>query len=815
MKKFLCIHPDHDDHTPSMNMHKSGNYIKCFSCNRSADIFTLCSWLEDKPVDGPDFVKENVCYLADKFEIKYQLAAKDDARNALKYAYLRAYKVVCDYIYVTSKENPTEEFEAEYSKKRRWPKTETLKQGLGCVHSFKDLMDVLYANGFTREFITLIGLNRPDMFNKDGFIFSIFDEYNRPVAFYTRDVRYEEKLEKYKASYDKLEAGRSKPPVKYNSTANYTGIYEKQLHPYGLHDCKNFHKVILVEGHGCRHSLRVKGVDNVLALGGTALGEETIKKLTKLGVTHLVLLLDNDSKGKEKLRGIIRQFYGKLSMDFSVLDMASIAPNVKDPDEFLRSYTIEQFKTMVEKDALDWLSRDLLSETNDPYSMLQEIIPYVALERSPIARLKIIGALAELTGIDRDTISSEVDQKISSSIDRQGEYAVRILDEAKEALLMNPSAIDGVMNMLETKFGAMSGGGVQDDDVFGENEFLKTLVDMQESEDKNESAPVILTGYTDFDKNVPMPTSEAFNLVVGPPNTGKSSLFISTAINMLELNEDLIVLMFTNDDSRNIYINRFIAALAGIKINWVKAPSKFLDEDLARRRNEAYKKVADWIRDGKLVIKDVEHGNSAEFIGKFLKYYRNKYPSKQIMTFADNFHRLVFATNEQAEGRHKFTAMSSLCKSYTTKYDCNLTVTVEMRKEGMYEKPTDSRSIAEAASLQFDANLILFLWNDLNVNREDAILKFEGSTLDHYPEMGGYVSRVVEKPVIEGLILKNKLSEFKGSVYWKFHPELAYFENCSSQEAEDIASINSSDEKSENIQNKKSRPISDKIRVMT
>ena len=42
-KHFTCIHPDHADKTPSMSLHRGGTYIKCFSCDRSADIFAASS----------------------------------------------------------------------------------------------------------------------------------------------------------------------------------------------------------------------------------------------------------------------------------------------------------------------------------------------------------------------------------------------------------------------------------------------------------------------------------------------------------------------------------------------------------------------------------------------------------------------------------------------------------------------------------------------------------------------------------------------------------------------------------------------------
>lgn len=763
-------------------MYKDGTFVKCFSCGRAADIFTLANWLENKPLDGEGFLTENVFYLADKFGIKYNIVGKSaDARTANKYAYLRAYKIVADFIQTTAKENPTDSFEGEL-KKRRWKKAESIELGLGCVHNFKDILELLEANDFTKEFVELCGLMRSDIFNQDGLIFTVYDEFSRPIAFYMRDTKFEEKKEKWD-TVDKLELIRGKAPSKYNSTANYTGVYEKPLFPYGINDVKNFHKIIVVEGHGCKHNLRLHGIDNVIALGGLELGEQTLQKLSYLGVTQVVLLLDNDDKGREKIKNIIRKYYGKTSVDFSVLDMGSVYSDVKDPDEFLRKHGKEKFKGLIEKNSLEWLIGIELTEKSDPYTVLQEITPLIAQERSPLIRMKIVNIIADITGIDRDIINQEVEQKISVSKDRKSEFAIKVMDEAKELLMMNPGALDAAMNLIENKLTLLNKGG-NDEELFSGNECLKSLVKLQELEESDDKIPVIKTGYSDWDILCPLPTNEAFVLVMGPPNTGKSSMFINLALRILELNPETMVIIHTIDDSRDVYINRMIATLAQIKINWIKNPKHYLDTAMMKRRHEAYRTIADYMRSDRLIIKDISHGGTVEYHGKLIQHYRDKYPQRSLVGMCDNLHRLDTEVGYE-DGRFKTKAISALMKSYTTKYNCVQISTVEMTKQGMYEKPTNASCIAEAASLQFDANLILYLWNDLNVRREAATLTFASTVTDYFPE-AGYIHKPTIKPIIECLFLKNKLSEFKEALYFLFHPELAYYDDITIQEVNAI-----------------------------
>jgi hypothetical protein len=195
--------------------------------------------------------------------------------------------------------------------------------------------------------------------------------------------------------------------------------------------------------------------------------------------------------------------------------------------------------------------------------------------------------------------------------------------------------------------------------------------------------------------------------------------------------------------------------------------------------------VSEWVRDERLIIKDTVNGNSVEYLGNLIRYYRDKYPNRKIVVFEDNFHKL------QTEGgpedkRIRTEYVSALVKGYTNKYDCIVFATVELGKMGMHEKPTNASSIKETGALEYDANLILFLWNSLNSERNKKIRVFESSVMCYNSDLNVYIHKPVKKPIIEMLVLKNKLSEFKGELYFKLHPELAVYEQMTYQEIQEI-----------------------------
>jgi len=73
--------------------------------------------------------------------------------------------------------------------------------------------------------------------------------------------------------------------------------------------------------------------------------------------------------------------------------------------------------------------------------------------------------------------------------------------------------------------------------------------------------------------------------------------------------------------------------------------------------------------------------------------------------------------------------------------------------------------------LQFDADLVGLLYNDYYTNPETA-LKFVVDI--NSPDAYG--------PIVELNIVKNKTSDFKSKLYYKFHPKLSKFIECTEPE---------------------------------
>jgi replicative DNA helicase len=795
-KKFLCVHNSHNDTNPSMSIWNSpsGPVAKCFSCSGGAvDIFTAASILDNCPLNGDEFITDNIFFLAKKFNIDTSGIGNNNGKyvsHAFKYNYIKAYKIVADFLQNRADEHPSEAFVKEI-RKRKWAEKASIKLGVVCGCSFKDILIALKGAGFTDDFIKSTGLMRSDIFNNDNIIFTIYDEDSNPIAFYSRDTKYEEK----KAEYDKRdfsnEIVKEKSPMKYNSSANCVGVYEKKMCPYGLHDVKNFHKIFAVEGHGCKHNLKLNGYDNVIALGGLELCSDTLDRLSSFGVTNIALFLDNDDKGIGKLKQIIKSYYGKSSIEFSVVDMSEYS-DIKDPDELIRKHGSDTVKLLQNIHCLEWLAIKELEDTQDQYESAKTLSEFISHERSPVNRLKLINNISYILDVPVNIISEEVDQKIANSQDRKSEFAIKVLEEAKDLIRQNPNALNAAMRLVETKLVDLDSSDTNDD-LFSSQEIIKGILALKEREESGKIEPIIKIGFHQFDKLTPLPTREMFGLILGPANTGKSALLLTFILNVLELNEDAMVIAYTNDDSRDMYINRLVAILANMPIKWVDRPFMYLDEEKLSRREAAFKKVMDYVLSEKLVIKDISHGSTVEYYGKLISFYRNKYQNRNIFSTCDNLHRLRTEITEAGD-RERVKYISSTIKSFTTKYNCNCLCSVEMTKNNMFERITDCNAIAETASLQYDANLIIFLWNDLAAKRDEAEAYFQYDTLEYIGE-SDYAIRPAIGCLVEMIFLKNKISEFKGTIPYKLYPNISFCEEIPHLEFDKLIAINRKDRK--------------------
>ena len=94
-------------------------------------------------------------------------------------------------------------------------------------------------------------------------------------------------------------------------------------------------------------------------------------------------------------------------------------------------------------------------------------------------------------------------------------------------------------------------------------------------------------------------------------------------------------------------------------------------------------------------------------------------------------------------------------------------MTAEMSKRHGRLEP-DTQDLRGAVNLEYDADAIFLLYNDLHHRGDEARMAFD---------VGGE-----KMPIVQLEVGKNKLSEFKGRDYFRLYPHIGSVEECNREE---------------------------------
>jgi DNA primase len=129
------------------------------------------------------------------------------------------------------------------------------------------------------------------------------------------------------------------------------GASRTNLPLYGLSDASFGHgvpaEIVVVEGLIDVHHLRVRGIENVAALGGTTMRPQAFERLHRRGIEIVTLCLDNDDAGRRAIaRAVEQSARAETGPTVYVVDPATLAP-AKDPDELVRERGADAWRELL------------------------------------------------------------------------------------------------------------------------------------------------------------------------------------------------------------------------------------------------------------------------------------------------------------------------------------------------------------------------------------------------------------------------------------------------------------------------------------
>ncbi len=377
-RNFLARCPWHNDRRPSMTINQERQTWKCWPCDIGGDVFSFV--MRRDGVDFPTALRS----LAEQAGIpldQYRRGKKTkpgspDDKDTL----FAAMKLVCD-AYFDMLENGNSDdakIARDYLQQRGIDDENRKRFQIGFApDSWSFAVDLLRRNQFSGEVAHAAGLaskrsggGHVDMF-RGRLMFPIHDLQNRPISLGGRVIPEIARRHGDDAG-GKYINGRE------------TKLFRKSHQLYGLQLARDAirrdGKALVMEGYTDVVAARQSGVQPVVAVLGTALGEEHVKILKRFA-KRVVLVLDGDEAGQRRADQVLELFVGA-EVDLRVLTL----PDRSDPADYLAQHGRESFEKLVKEapDALDHkLARltdgvDVIRDTHDVTTAADTMLRIIA-----------------------------------------------------------------------------------------------------------------------------------------------------------------------------------------------------------------------------------------------------------------------------------------------------------------------------------------------------------------------------------------------------------------------------------------------------
>lgn len=389
--------PFHGEKTPSFTVSEELQIFKCFGCGKSGDIFTF---LQD--YERIDF-KEALTELATMAGIvlqKNEFVSKEESKKKIL---IDINTQVCKFYHYILTSHILGKPALDYVLKRGIT-LETINQ---FKIGFSPENPQLLINFLTKKGYKLADLISSGTFGQSQYNSRLYDRFQGRLVFPLSD--YRGRILGF--------SGRILPTSKNQNSAKYinspeTEIYHKSQNLFGLHlakesiRAKNY--VLVVEGEFDMITPFQSGIQNIIAIKGTAFTQEQLQLLRRFTDT-LILALDSDFAGNNAAKKSI-ELADSMEFDIKVLILSD---KYKDPDDAVK-IDLDYFKKQIELAVPVW---DFIIQSqiknNNPQTVkgkkeiLSTVLPFLVKIKNSVIRSDYFQKLAIELNSSHESIIEE------------------------------------------------------------------------------------------------------------------------------------------------------------------------------------------------------------------------------------------------------------------------------------------------------------------------------------------------------------------------------------------------------------------------
>ena len=349
---------------------------------------------------------------------------------------------------------------------------------------------------------------------------------------------------------------------------------------FNLSGVKGDKDVVIVEGELDSLSATAKGVENVVATGGSSISTEQIKDAIRRGAKSFTLCLDTEPDKEEetakRITSAIKVILGEGVNRVYIVTLPDLGGGKTDLDRLIKESGVEAFKEAL-RESLPYYQY-YLQETLNKYSklenerslyykdidrLLDEVVETSSQIKDTTDRdryKKLFTSLEAIKGlgISEESLSITVD-RLTSTRDKEAQATdfKRLLTEATQ--LQDKGEIDKALELLDSK---LKGVKLKDKAT----EFSKLLIPIKEDELKERQAnklESLNSGYTIGGEPLLLP-SGAISIFTAPTSHGKTTFLINLALNVATAYPDKETYLFSYEEdgdsvlikTLNTYLNK-------------------------------------------------------------------------------------------------------------------------------------------------------------------------------------------------------------------------------------------------------------------
>ena len=506
---------------------------------------------------------------------------------------------------------------------------------------------------------------------------------------------------------------------------------------FNLSGIKGDKDVAIVEGELDSLSATARGVENVVATGGSSIASDQVKDAMRRGAKSFTLCLDTEP-GKEeetakRITSAIEVILGEGVSRVYIVTLPDLGGGKTDPDRLIKESGVEAFREAI-RGALPYYEYKL-QETLSKYgkieeerglqpkdidSLLDEVVETASQIPDATARdryKKLFTSLDAIKGlgISEESLSITVD-RLTSTRDKEAQAKdfKKLLSEATQ--LQDKGETDKALELLDSKVKE-----VKLKDKATEFSSLMKPIKEDELKERQANKPESLnSGYTIGGEPLLLP-SGAISIFTAPTSHSKTTFLINLALNVATASPDKETYLFSyEEDGDSILINTL---------------NTYLDEEISSNNRRTLKSYfttgsTEYI---KSQSKDYFTANKDKFFRELidtrrLNIHYSSYNSDTLIEAIRYLHKhakpgAIFIDYIQLlnlpEGKYKTYSrqeeIKEICialKDVAVETGLPIILGAQFNREVVNQLRIHATKIGEAGDIERIANLIVGFWNN-------------------------------------------------------------------------------------------------------